>query len=252
MSFDYLNELSWMKINDFLLSNESIMEPREFCVHVVRKIYSLIPYDQARIYFLDYNGKVSDHVLIGVDKRWNDVYLEYYSRIENGHYSIFKLENNSYLIPEINGKVHDWEKEPCDEFVSDYIKPQGLYHSLGFWLHNGEKLVTVVYSLDRTKHKEFTQEEITAVRVVLPHLNNLYRNLLALASSKMNHNNMEIPTPLTKREKEITELLRKGMTPSNISKKLFLSLPTIYKHIANIHEKLNVSNRQELLLKLMN
>ena len=49
----------------FLLDSERIREPREFCVQVIKKIYSLIPYDQARIYFVNDNGKVNDAVLIG-------------------------------------------------------------------------------------------------------------------------------------------------------------------------------------------
>ena len=41
------------------------------------------------------------------------------------------------------------------------------------------------------------------------------------------------------------------MTPNRIGQTLCVSLPTVYRHIANIHAKLGVSNRQELLLKLL-
>ncbi|MBN2039709.1 MAG: DNA-binding response regulator, partial [Spirochaetes bacterium] len=43
-----------------------------------------------------------------------------------------------------------------------------------------------------------------------------------------------------------------GLTPKQISKKYFLSPRTIYKHMENIHQKLNVSSQQELLVKLLN
>lgn len=253
MSLIYSNELPWMKINDFLLSSEHIRDPKEFCSQVVKNIYPLIPYDQARVYFLDYNGKVYDHELTGVDKRWNDIYLDYYSKIDNGQYSIFsRIENKCHVMTEILDNVHDWENKPSDEFIKEYIKPQGLSYSMGFGLHNDESLTVTSCSLDRTKHQKFTLTEMSILGILLPHLNNMYKNLLALQSANKDNKNTEVSLPLTKREKEIAELLRKGMTPSNISKKLFLSLPTIYKHIANIHEKLNVSNRQELLLKLVN
>jgi DNA-binding CsgD family transcriptional regulator len=35
-----------------------------------------------------------------------------------------------------------------------------------------------------------------------------------------------------------------------IAERFGISLQTVYKHIANIHSKLNISSRQELLLKV--
>ena len=255
MIMNYSSELPWMKINDFLLSSEIIREPREFCVQVIKKIYSLIPYDQARIYFVNDKGKIEDAVLIGgVEQRWNDIYLEYYSKIENGHYSICtRIENDRYSSPKFICNVHDWTNSKCDEFVTDYIKPQGLKYSLGFGLHNDGHFMNCVCSIDRTNRGGFTHDEIDIMRTIQPHIHNLYRNLFVLASqNSFDINNPQIQMTLTKRESEIAELLCNGMTPNNISKKLFLSLPTTYKHIANIHAKLNVSNRQELILKLIN
>jgi len=248
------SKIPWMKINDFLLDIGNIRDPKEFCVQVINKIYPLIPFDQARIYFLNENGKICDEVLYGVDKRWSDVYREYYSKIENGRYSIStKIENGFNSIPKLMGGVYNWANYECDEFITEYIKPQGLNHSLGFGFHNANNFTECVYSLDRTSHTGYTHEEIDIRSIIQPHLDNLHMNLFVLALKNNNFGKKtEVQNPLTKRESELAELLCIGMTPTWISKQLFLSLPTVYKHIANIHEKLNVSNRQELLLKLMN
>ena len=40
------------------------------------------------------------------------------------------------------------------------------------------------------------------------------------------------------------------MTPAAIARELSISRPTVYRHIANIHGKLAVSNRGELMLRL--
>ncbi len=84
---------------------------------------------------------------------------------------------------------------------------------------------------------------------VQPHLDNLHRNLYVLSSTGIS--NGEARKVLTAREAQIAGLLCKGMTPAKIARTLSLSLPTVYRHIANIHAKLGVSNRQELLLRLM-
>jgi DNA-binding NarL/FixJ family response regulator len=48
---------------------------------------------------------------------------------------------------------------------------------------------------------------------------------------------------LTNREKEILELLSKGLMYKEIAAQIFLSPETVRKHVYNIYEKLHVSNR---------
>ena len=87
--------------------------------------------------------------------------------------------------------------------------------------------------------------------IIQPQLDNLHENLFVLVQSDAYKTSSSIQNELTKREVEIVELLARGLTPKKISYNLFISLPTVYRHIANIHNKLKVSNRQELLLKLL-
>ena len=60
-------ELPWKKIHEFLLDVGNIRHPRQLCVEVVRKIKPFIPFDQARVYFVNDSGKIYDQVLVGVD-----------------------------------------------------------------------------------------------------------------------------------------------------------------------------------------
>ncbi len=57
--------------------------------------------------------------------------------------------------------------------------------------------------------------------------------------------------PLTKREKELAEMLLLGRTRPQISTELFISPETVKKHIANIYRKLNIRSRVELAMLLM-
>ncbi len=54
---------------------------------------------------------------------------------------------------------------------------------------------------------------------------------------------------LTKREKEILELLVKGFSYKEIAGKFFISVETLNSHIKNIYRKLNVHSRSELAAK---
>jgi DNA-binding NarL/FixJ family response regulator len=243
-----LNQVQWLKINDFLLSIEKSWGPKEFCMQVMDRIYTLMPYDKARIYIINNNEQISHEILFGVEKRWSEKYLTYYSKIENNRYSIFI--NRKYQRPEIQGSVTDWSNFKIDEFISSYIEPQGIKHSLGFAL-DGDAFGRCIFCFDRTSYTRFQDQEIEILSIVHPHIQNLLRNsFVTLLSNSHFDKNPEVKISLTKREHEIAELLFKGVTPSDISNKLCISLTTAYKHIANIHTKLNVSNRQRLILAL--
>lgn len=54
---------------------------------------------------------------------------------------------------------------------------------------------------------------------------------------------------LSKREKEILEMLSTGLLYKEISDKLFISSETVRKHVYHIYEKLHVSNRIEAVNK---
>jgi len=54
---------------------------------------------------------------------------------------------------------------------------------------------------------------------------------------------------LSNREKEILELLAKGMLYKEIAAKLFISQETVRKHVYHIYEKLHVNNRVEAINK---
>ncbi len=55
---------------------------------------------------------------------------------------------------------------------------------------------------------------------------------------------------LTSREKDIVKLVRQGYTYNSIGEALFISERTVTKHVQNIFEKLDVSNKIELINKL--
>lgn len=54
---------------------------------------------------------------------------------------------------------------------------------------------------------------------------------------------------LSKREKEILEMLSTGLLYKEIAEKMFISSETVRKHVYHIYEKLHVSNRVEAVNK---
>ncbi|HIS53709.1 TPA: response regulator transcription factor [Candidatus Galligastranaerophilus gallistercoris] len=56
---------------------------------------------------------------------------------------------------------------------------------------------------------------------------------------------------LSERQKQTLELLSYGLTNKAMAKKLFISEPTVKKHIKDILEKLNAVNRTEGVAKAL-
>jgi DNA-binding CsgD family transcriptional regulator len=77
---------------------------------------------------------------------------------------------------------------------------------------------------------------------------------LALNFQKKNTKNSSRPTviqlsELSKREKEVLQLLTEGLNNQEIADRLFVSLPTIKTHISNLFVKLEVKSRSQAIIK---
>ena len=240
--------IQWEDINQVMLNCGSIHEYKKFCKSIMLNVGRLIAFDKARLYFFDDNGQIYDEFLIGVDEKWVIEYFEYYATINEGRFGI----NSSKLRKPLNEQnnvvsIQDWTKEPSSEFVNDYIRPQSIMHSFAFCLSDTANSVKAIIMLDRTRDMPYSAFDIESMQLLYTHLNNLHKNFFVEIPSICNE---KIAANLTDRELEVAKLLIQGTTPKNIGDKLHISLNTVYKHIANIHHKLDVKNRQELIIRL--
>lgn len=56
----------------------------------------------------------------------------------------------------------------------------------------------------------------------------------------------EVPE-ISKREKEVLELICKGLSNQEIADRLFISLPTVKSHVSNLFSKFDVKRRTQLI-----
>lgn len=244
-------EIDYKTIYDVVLACGNSQQPQKFVQSVIEKISVLCPFDQALAYFLDGNGKVQNQCLVNIDNSWSMRYLEYYRYVDERQYSISRGIREKGKPLAVN--VRDWGHEPSNrEFIQDYIRPRQLKYSVGFSFHDLNGIGRVTFALDRVRDVKYSAAELYNLQIVLPQLNNLYKNFHYQDTRQIS--NSPVPweeTKLTPREIDVAKLLCQGVTPANIGKTLFITLPTVYKHIAHIYEKLHVSSRQELLVRLL-
>lgn len=227
--------------------------PKELVVSIVDNIHKLCYVDMAIAYILDGNGKVCDQYLWHIDERWSSMYLTYYADTEGGRFSCDPSKRDIHENPSgVTLNVRNWKNVQSDEFVPQFIQARGLKYSCGFALFDMHKNYRAMISLDRLVDRDFSEEELEALRLAIPMLNNLHKNFYYAGFSLREIRNATWKdAELTMRETEIADLLCKGISVSSISRSLCITKSTTYRHIANIYKKLQISSQQELLVRLM-
>lgn len=243
--------IPWEKIYDLVLACGNTHEPRAFAIQTLLELKEICPFDQGLIFFVDGSGKITNHYLLDIDESWGSAYRDYYYK-EDLH--IAQLKHLREVEGEPYVRVTEWAKEPQGEFSANYIRPMQLKYSLGFPLFDQNGLPRLVFALDRLKERgtNFSPTEVESVKAAVRQLNNLYKNFFYRPTKSQAVGQIDWDSfGLTSREVEIAKLLCQGISPSNISKSLFVSKSTTYKHIAHIYDKMQVTSRQQLLVKLL-
>lgn len=242
------SEGRWQTIYDVVSLCGKARSPTELASKVLDHLKVLCPYDQALAYFFDGNGKVCGQQLLNIDEQWSTMYLGYYVNMDST-YSCYKdvRENTNY-----HAKYIDWGNEPAAEFISQYIRPRGVKYSYGFGLFDLNGNYRTVIALDRLRQRNFSPDELYNLSLAVSLLNELHKNFFyqGFQQHQLRQNSWET-SKLTPREAEIADLLCQGISPANISRTLYIAPSTTYKHINHIYEKLHVSSRQELLVRLL-
>ena len=217
----------------------------DICIQFVKDIRGLIPYDQARILFLDKSGKLCGSKLFGVNERqWQD-FMYYY---ENDMvFSQYSLKEPIQLPQGEKVSAHNYwygleNIEPGNIFLDDYVHSLHLCHSLGIGFADQDNCIRSIITLDRVHDVNFSYAEISLAKAIQPLIENYHVDLLLstetdsqpLQSFKKEHF-------LTTRETEIVGLLLDGLTPALIARRLNISVKTVYRHIANIYQKCRIS-----------
>lgn len=241
--------LPWYTINDFLLHCGGNRSPLALGQDVLTQIDKLIPFDQGRLYILDCNGRIESAYCLGVDPTVESEYYEFYSKEDDGIYStVAAAARFARRYPSVEQCVRNYTSYDDSSFFSEYIQPNHIEHSFGLGLRDTHNALRCMFSLDRVRNVRFSEDEIEIMRIIRPHLDNLHQNFYVELERGAAYRQLGT---LTRRESEIAALLTKGVSPKNISTRLSISPTTVDKHLANMHRKLQVGTRQELILKLL-
>lgn len=245
--------MDYQKMFDFIINCGKVHDPYRFTIRIVDGLKDFFDFDSAMVFFLDGNRNMVDQYLYNFNPNWIRIYLDYYSKMEDvaGEFGLTVDADESDSEPFIS--YHRWWDMPDSEFLRDYIRENRINESLTFILYDLNRQPRSVFNFDMKNGKQFRTADIEVLNILVPALNNLHKNFYVKIPGGFRAGNpLYADAQLTDREIEIVDLICQGVSPQNISKILHIATSTTYKHIAHIYEKFHVSNRQALLVKLLN
>jgi DNA-binding CsgD family transcriptional regulator len=244
-----LSKTTWAKIHDFLLSIGPIVSVDELNSRILANLPDLVHFENSGVLIdldKDLKPEINARNSIRIKKDWSAAFNDYYHRI-----GVFPdIDRNIFSADYLNTGKYD-----KDEYVNDYLRPQGIYYSAGLIIFGRENTPIHFVVLNRTSDEHrFSPVELAVLKIIQPHLSNYYKTAYELEGFRrmpLLLTELEKHTEvLSPRESEIVYLLALRFKPAEIAGKLKISHYTVRKHIENIYKKLNVTDRHQLFQRI--
>lgn len=173
-------EIPWKQIYDLSLQCCKYRSTKSFSVSLLREMNRLVPFDEAVVFYLNGNLKITDYYLYNINPKWMSLYLGYYSNADRGAYGLVQRD-----LDNLDGVyVHQWSFEQSGEVIPDYIRPRNLVSTLGFPMRDATDRIRTIFALDRLSDAPYTDWEIETVRSIRELLKLFHRLLLHVRTTK--------------------------------------------------------------------
>jgi DNA-binding CsgD family transcriptional regulator len=245
----HIQETPWSAILDYLKGIGSERSSDGLLEAAISRIRSLVSYDFAQAVFLDEEThRFSRMRSVDLPDSFAASYPLYFDS-QRGRFSRTRMSGNDKLFRTTSKPFMR------TAFGAEWVKPLGVEHSAGIAIdgENGRCLaLLILYRSGRSMG--FASREMAIFSLIEPLISNLFfclrQGRRAPAMARVEDEVEGFPQ-LTPREREIVAELCKGSATRDLSDRLYISPNTLYRHINNVYEKLEVSNRQALIAKVL-
>lgn len=125
---------------------------------------------------------------------------------------------------------------------ADIFRPLGTERQLVVMLRAGSPTGVVGYAINRSG-RDFSDDELALASLVQPILMALQRDLIRSPIPPQRIRMIGAVRPLTRREIDVLSLLADGRTAQAIARALSIAPATVRKHLQNVYEKLDCTDR---------
>ncbi len=195
-------------------------------------------------YSVDHGMNAGDHVFDRIHPEENGRYNGYFHELDPFHPRKFAATGAALATSNDLGQRLD-----RTDYYAEFFRPMGYRYEAELYLRHAGRIVAGVSLLKSAQDGDFTKDEIQFLQKSHAFVEQSYCMLGELPSAP---NPAVVPAHwgLSARERDVVELLAQGASNSDISRALFISVPTVKSHLQHIYRKSNVRSRTELVTRL--
>jgi DNA-binding CsgD family transcriptional regulator len=140
---------------------------------------------------------------------------------------------------------------PANEFhyYEKYMQSCGIYDVLDFLFWDGPRAIAGLGVIKTKDDPPITTETIRVARSIQPLLESKLHSHPKIVGQRLRRRLRE-DYNLTEREVDVANLIRRGLTNRQISEELNIAEGTVKTHLWNLFQKLEVSNRTMISVRL--
>jgi DNA-binding CsgD family transcriptional regulator len=145
----------------------------------------------------------------------------------------------------------DSDLAPANEFhyYKKYTQSCGICDVLDFLFWDGPKAIAGLGVIKTKNDPPITTETIRVARSIQPLLESKLHSHPKIVAERL-HRRLQKDYNLTEREVDVANLIRGGLTNRQISEELNIAEGTVKTHLWNLFQKLQVSNRTMISVRL--
>lgn len=178
-------------------------------------------------------------ISVGVPASVGDSYLSDFHRDDP---TLYLLQQGQDAMAAASGSgFHRYRQQ--------FLLPNGLVHHVGFWLQDAQRQQAWLFNF----HRKASAPDFTALEHARARLIHACLQGQALTLSEP-HRTCVVPQgwqQLSLREQEVCQALARGLANKQIARQLDISPRTVENHLRNIFDKLQLTNRTQLVAMLM-
>lgn len=244
---DMLYERDWNFIVDSIYAINSEEDLRRAGRMALETLYVLIPSDQIVMTYMEkpdqFTIRCKDVDTVGMAPRYMDVFLEgdYYGDPYFLYCNVLK-ETKCFRDSD---NMSNSQRESTRLYKDIYSK-QGIYYSMRCYLSYKGDVIANLSFFNSKQHGDFSDRDLHILNLIAPHI--------ALHIGQLSNRDaqaFDVPISsavydkwgLTAREREVADLIVKGLSDDQITDSLCIAKSTFKKHVYNIYQKVGVNNR---------
>jgi len=244
-----LKEMEWNRINELLLEIYSMDNEHEIADRFLKIIRGLIPYSQGFILMSSEENEINaeNSAFINISEKMKNLYIDHFYKVDYINYII----NDSSTLVFKDTEILENSLRVKTELYQGFLKPQNIEYGCGIIFIKEGNVLGVLNLFRSADLGDFSDRDIRILHLVKDHMTNIIHSLRKSSKSlggRLSINFDELESyKLSKREKEIIQMMIQGLSNQDISDKYTISISTVKKHVYNIFTKIGINSRMQLL-----